>query len=328
MASTSAPAGEANRDPRGAGSGRSSVVIVNFNAGDYLPAALDSVLAQGADPVEIIVVDNCSTDASVDRLPADLFEDGRVRVIRLDRNVGFSRGCNAGLREAVGEEILLLNPDCWMFPGALAALRRALGERPEAGMAGARLMNPDGSEQRGARRAIPNPWTIFCEVLRLHRMMPNHPRFRSFNMHAQALPEKPIAVPAISGACMLVRREAVAEVGQLDGEFFMHFEDLDWCLRFSEAGWKVLFVPDAVVEHTLGVCSASMPVRIEYEKHRSLVYFLKKHFTSYYPSSFMALVSTLVLARFLAVVPRLLLGRVPLARVRRSVRTPVRARQR
>jgi GT2 family glycosyltransferase len=324
VASTSAPASEANRDPRPS---RVAVVIVNFNAGDYLAVAIDSVLAQGADPLEIIVVDNCSSDASVDHLPADLTEDGSVRVVRLDDNVGLSRACNVGLREAAGEEILLLNPDCRMFPGALAALRRALAERPEAGMAGARLINPDGSEQRGARRDIPNPWTIFCEVLRLHRVMPNHPRFRSFNRHAEALPEKPVEVPAISGACMLVRREAVAEVGHLDGAYFMHFEDLDWCLRFNEAGWTVLFVPDAVVEHTLGVCSASIPVRIEYEKHRSLVYFLRKHFTSYYPSSFMALVSTLVLARFLAVVPRLLLGRERSARAH-AVRAQARARQR
>lgn len=172
-------------------------------------------------------------------------------------------------------------------------------------MAGARLINPDGTEQRGARRDIPNPWLIFCEVLQLHRLMSNHPRFRSFNLHAEALPDGPTQVQAVSGACMMVRREAIAMVGQLDNDYFLHFEDLDWCLRFSHAKCGVLFVPGATVVHAQGVSSASRPVRVAYEKHRSLIRFLRKHFTTYYPSSFMALVTALVTIRFVALVPRI-----------------------
>ena len=135
--------------------------------------------------------------------------------------------------------------------------------------------------------------------------MANHPRFRSFNRHAEAVPDGPTVVPAVSGACMMVQRDAIALVGQFDGDYFLHFEDLDWCLRFNQAKCCVLFVPDAQVEHTLGVCSLSMPVRVAYEKHRSLIRFLRKHFTAYYPSSFMALVSALVTARFLLLAPRI-----------------------
>ena len=284
-----------------------SVIIVNFNAGDYLRSAIDSVLSQktGDSAVEIIVVDNHSTDGSLDRLRTESEDSPDLRIIGLDENVGFARACNAGLQVAHGEFLLFLNPDCRMLPGAIAALRDALLDDTDAGMAGARLINPDGSEQRGARRDIPNPWMIFCEVLQLHRLMANHPRFRSFNLHADAVPDGPAEVQAVSGACMMVRREAIALVGQFDGDYFLHFEDLDWCLRFNQAKYIVLFVPDAQVEHTGGVCSLSMPVRVAYEKHRSLIRFLRKHFTAYYPSSFMALVSTLVTLRFLLLAPRI-----------------------
>lgn len=308
-----------------------SVIIVNFNAGDYLRTAVDSVVSQESDQetsetvVEIIVVDNGSSDGSLASLRDEFEESANMRLICLDENVGFARACNIGLQVARGDFLLFLNPDCRMLPDAMAAMKRALLEDDEAGMAGARLLNPDGSEQRGARRDIPNPWLIFCEVLQLHRLMANHPRFRSFNRHAEALPDGPAEVQAVSGACMMVRRSAIAMVGQFDGDYFLHFEDLDWCLRFNQKKCKVLFVPDADVEHTLGICSVSMPIRVAYEKHRSLIRFLRKHFTAYYPSSFMALVSAMVTARFLLLAPRIWLRAHtrPRPRVAHGARLPV-----
>jgi GT2 family glycosyltransferase len=279
-----------------------SVVVVNYNAGAHLRAALDSLWRARRDAVEVIVVDNGSTDDSLANLP------GPVRVLRTGRNLGFARACNLGIAESAGERILLLNPDCRLREGAVRALASALDGDAGAGMAGPRLVNADGSEQRGARRDIPSPWTIFCELVRLHRLMPDHPRFRSFNREREPLPPGPVPVPAISGACMLVRRDAVAGLGLLDERFFLHFEDLDWCLRFTKAGWRVLFVPGAVVEHAQGVCSASAPILAEREKHRSLIRFLGKHFTAYYPSSFMMLVAALVAARFALRLPRLLVA--------------------
>ena len=286
---------------------RVSVVIVNFNAGAYLGAAVESLLTQDEAPLEIIVVDNASRDASLDALakvPAK-----SLRLHRLEHNSGFSAACNLGLRDAHGEMILLLNPDCRLYPGALTALCEALEGRSDAGLTGARLLNPDGSPQRGSRRDIPTPWSIFCEVLQLHRLMARHPRFRSFNRHLEPLPDEPEVVSAVSGACMLIRSEALSEAGQLDESYFLHFEDLDLCLRFDQVGWSVLFAPDAVVEHTPGVCSAGRPVRVSYAKHRSLIRFLRKHFAEYYPSSFMALVSALVMVRFVLMIPAVWLMR-------------------
>lgn len=304
-----------------------TIVIVNFNAGPYLRAAIDSIVAQDVDGdrVEVVVIDNDSTAPGLAEIEADYSAAADLTIVALDHNIGFARACNIGLQTGRGDLVLLMNPDCRLLPGALAAMRDALLEKEHAGIAGARLINPDGSEQRGARRNIPNPWLIFCEVLQLHRLMPDHPRFRSFNRHMEALPKEAAVVPAVSGACMMVKRQAVGEVGLLDGDYFMHFEDLDWCLRFDQARWQVLFVPDATVEHTKGVCTATIPIRVAYEKHRSLMHFLRKHFTAYYPSSFMALVSVLVTTRFVLLAPRVWL-RARVAQSRRprtGVRVPV-----
>jgi GT2 family glycosyltransferase len=274
-----------------------SVVIVNFNAGAYLAAAVESALAQSGLVGEVVVVDNDSADRSLAMLAARV-PDARVRTLRLPRNLGFAEACNRGLAETAGPLVLFLNPDCRMRPGSLAALVSELDVHAHVGMAGPLVVNPDGSEQRGCRRDIPTPWQIFCVAFGLHRLMPAHPRFRAYTRESVPLPSRPELVPAISGACMLVRRAAIGRVGTLDPAFFLHFEDLDWCLRFEKAGQGVLFVPAAVVEHTQGVCSASRPLRSEAAKHRSLVRFLRKNFTGFYPSSFMTAVSGLVALRF------------------------------
>ena len=287
-----------------------SVIIVNFNAGDYLRAAVDSVIAQDGIKAEIIVVDNASTDDSIADLRTGLADADRFRLIEIDSNIGFARACNVGIQAAQGRTLLLVNPDCRLFPGAVAILRDALDAHDGNGMVGPRILNPDGSEQRGARRDIPNPWQIFCVVLQLHRLMPNHPRVRGFNRHGEPLPDEPAEVQAVSGACMMVRRETISAAGTLDGDYFLHFEDLDWCLRINAAGWRIVFVPEAVVEHTQGVCGEKTPFRVEFHKHKSLIRFLQKHFAQFYPSSFMALVAVLVMVRFAVLVPRLAWRRI------------------
>ena len=285
-----------------------SVVIVNFNAGAYLAAAVESVLEQEGVAAEVVVVDNESADRSLAHL-AERVSDERVRTIRLPRNVGFAQACNVGLAETKGSLVLFLNPDCRMRAGALKRLVAEMETHADIGMAGPLVVNPDGTEQRGCRRDVPNPLQIFCVAFGLHCLMPAHPRFRAYTHEGVPLPDRPTLMPAISGACMLVRRAAIERVGTLDPAYFLHFEDLDWCLRFEKAGLGVLFVPAAVVEHTQGVCSASRPLRSEAAKHRSLVRFLRKNFVGFYPSSFIAVVSALVALRFGLVALRVLARR-------------------
>jgi GT2 family glycosyltransferase len=160
-------------------------------------------------------------------------------------------------------------------------------------------MNGDGSEQGGGRRAVPTPWRSFVRAFGLYRFASRWPDlFYDFHLHTQPLPEVPVEVEAISGACMLVRREAVEDVGLWDEGYFLHCEDLDWCMRFREKGWKILFVPDARINHALGACSRSRRVFVEWHKHKGMVRFYGKFFRHQYPGALMWLVTLGVWVRF------------------------------
>ncbi|MDQ6962506.1 MAG: glycosyltransferase family 2 protein, partial [Mariprofundaceae bacterium] len=123
-------------------------------------------------------------------------------------------------------------------------------------------------------------------------------RFECCLMHEMPLPEKAIDIEAISGAFMLVKREALEDVGAMDEGYFLHCEDLDWCMRFRQKNWNILFVPDIEITHAKGVCSEGRPIRVEWHKHKGMVRFYRKFFRHQYPMVFMWLVVTAVWARF------------------------------
>ena len=283
-----------------------SVVIVNFNAGAYLSDAVASVFAQTVAPVECIVVDNASHDDSVGVLQSRV-SDPRLKIVKQESNLGFAAGCNRGIARAGGAFVLLLNPDCFLQEDSLERMITALAENEDAGAVGPLILNMDGTEQRGCRRDIPTPWQIFCVGVGLHRLMPNHPRFRSFNQIGKALPDEVVQVQSVSGACILIRHETIEQIGLLDERYFLHFEDLDWCLRAGESGHEILFVPDATAHHVGGASSRKLPIRVEAHKHASLIRFVRSNFAQYYPSSFILFVTLVVYARFLSVAAGLVL---------------------
>lgn len=271
-----------------------STIIVNYNAGELLRGCVDSLLACPLD-IEIIVVDNASHDGSLDSLTAV----PQVRIIRNPTNVGFPAACNIGLQAASATFLLFLNPDCYFQPGAVATMLASLQSGERVGMVGGLLVNEDGTEQGGGRRAVPTPWRSFVRAFGLHRFAERWPKlFYDFHLHKQPLPNAPIEVEAISGACMLVTREAVADVGLWDESYFLHCEDLDWCMRFRQKGWKILFVPDALIFHALGACSQSRRVFVEWHKHKGMMLFYRKFFRHQYPGFLMALVTLGVWLRF------------------------------
>jgi len=293
----------------GADRARVSVVIVNFNTGTLLAEVVKCVFAQSLAPHECIVVDNASSDGSVAQLRQEV-SDGRLKILELEANLGFAAGCNRGISASTGTHILLLNPDCFLDVESLRTLVEEFDTDDEIGAVGPLILNMDGSEQRGCRRDIPTPWQIFCVGLGLHRLMPNHPRFRSFNRAGEDIPGESVQVQSVSGACLLMQRDTLENVGYLDERYFLHFEDLDWCLRAGNAGWKVHFVPGAVAHHVGGVSGRKRPYRVEAHKHASLIRFVRANFASYYPSAFIAFVSLIVYARWLTVVMRMaLLGK-------------------
>jgi GT2 family glycosyltransferase len=275
-----------------------SVVIVNFSGGPLLSEAVRSVLLSTI-PVEVYVSDNGSTDGSLSSLRHLAAVDRRLQFIENRTNLGFARAANVALERAQGEYVLLLNPDAVIQPDTLVRMIETLAAYPDAGMAGCLLRNPDGTEQAGCRRSVPTPWRTLVRVLHLDKLFPNHPRFRNFVLTRQPLPETPVFLEAISGAFMLVRRKALENVGLLDEKYFLHCEDLDWCMRFRQAGWKILLVPNVEVVHHQGTCSKSMPVFVLWHKHKGMIRFYRKFFRHQYPWPLMPLVMAAVWTRFM-----------------------------
>ncbi len=273
-----------------------SIVVVNYNAGLLLSDCIASALQQAG---EVAVIDNASSDRSIDELEKRFPKENRLKIVRSDTNLGFAAGCNLGLNAVSKPYILFLNPDCILNKGSLQQMLKTLESDSQIGMVGGFLFNPDGTEQGGGRRAIPTPWRSFVRAFGLNRFANRWPKlFFDFHLHKQPLPDSPIEVEAISGACMLVKREALNDVGYWDEEYFLHCEDLDLCLRFRNKQWKILFVPNAPVMHYLGVCSRSRPIFVEWHKHKGMMRFYRKFFRHQYPGVLMWLVILGIWMRF------------------------------
>lgn len=241
------------------------VVVVNYNAGPLLAECVRAVMATPIQ-LEMVVVDNGSSDGSLE--PIKNMQEAGLIVVENADNPGFAKACNQGLRDWQGEFALLLNPDCLAGPQVIPGMLDILKATPRFGMAGCLILNPDGSEQNGCRRLAPTPQRVMAQLFGRVRI----------NLAGLPLPDLPVEVEAISGAFMLVRREAVKAVGLLDEGYFMHWEDLDWCFRFRQAGWPILFEPRLSIIHAKGGCSQRRPVRVAWHKHVGMVRYFEKYF--------------------------------------------------
>jgi len=242
-----------------------SAIVVTHNAAAWIQRSLESLAGTGA---EVVVVDNASTDGTPG-LVREKFRDARVIE---QENKGFGAGNNAGMRAASGRYYLLLNPDAWLTEGALEKLVAFADAHPQAAVIGPRLLNPDGSLQRSVR-GYPSPWRIATEYFFLRKLGPRTHALNAF-FGEQFDHESVREAEYLFGACLLVRREAVDEVGGFDEDFFLMSEEVDWCYRFREAGWKVLFYPGAEVFHVVG---ASLNPRQFHAIVRGHLQFLRKH---------------------------------------------------
>jgi len=242
-----------------------SAVVVTHDAAPWIESSLGSLRGTNA---EVIVVDNASTDGTPDLVRQKFPE---TRMIEQE-NRGFGAGNNAGMRAGSGRYFLLLNPDAWLMDGALEAMVAFADEHPEAAVVGPRLLNPDGTLQRSVR-GYPSPWRIATEYFFLRKLAPRSHALNAF-FGEQFDHESVREAEYLFGACLLVRREAVDSVGGFDEEFFLMSEEVDWCYRFRQAGWKVLFFPGAEVTHVVG---ASLNPRQFKAIVRGHLQFLRKH---------------------------------------------------
>ena len=240
-----------------------SVVVVTLNALPYLERCLESVRGY-----ETVVVDHGSTDGTVE-LVRERFPEARLVE---QENRGLAAGWNRGMREARGRWFLILNADAWVVGDAVEGLVEFAEAYPRAGVVGPRLVNPDGTLQRSVR-GFPTAWRLATEYFFLRKLAP---RSRALNAFYAARFDHATVREAefLMGACMLVRREAVDEVGPLDEDFFLFSEETDWHFRFRAAGWQVLFYPGAEVVHVGG---AGHGGRMFVEQVRGHLRFLAKH---------------------------------------------------
>ena len=240
-----------------------SVVVVTHNALPWIERCLESVRGE-----EVVVVDNGSSDGSADVVREQLPE---ARVIEQE-NLGLAAGWNRGMEEASGRYFLILNSDAWLTDGSLRRLVAFADQQPDAAIVGPRLLNPDGSLQRSVR-GFPTLWRLATEYFFLRKLAPRSRALNAF--YAGGFDHQHVReAEFLMGACMLVRREAVDQVGPLDEDFFLFSEETDWAYRFREAGWKVVFFPEAECVHVGG---ASHGGRMFRENVRGHLRFLAKH---------------------------------------------------
>ncbi len=249
-----------------------SVVIVSWNVCDLLRRCLHSVTRSQSLHCEVIVVDNASTDGSVEMLRAEF---PQARVIANADNRGFPAANNQGLAVAQGRYVLLLNPDTEVVGDGLATMVAYADAHPDVGVVGPQLLNPDGSVQ-SSRRRFPTLMTAFFESTWLQ---PHAPRRLLERYYVLDRPDDAILdVDWVKGAALMARREAVDEVGGMDVGFFMYSEELDWCRRFREAGWRVVYLPTAQIVHYEGKSSEQvLPARHIHFQTSKVRYFRKYH---------------------------------------------------
>ena len=245
-----------------------SIIIVNWNTREFLLPCVRSVLEseQGISS-ELIVVDNGSRDGSGDEVKKTF---PFIHLVENGKNLGFAKAVNQGLQKASGKYVLLLNPDTRVKHGAIRHLLSFMASHLETGVAGAQLLNSDGSRQN----SIANFPSLATELLNkrfLRWLFPKRYPGKERNY------SESVEVDSVIGACMIVRREALDQVGFLDEDYFLFLEETDWCYRMKGAGWKICHVPQAEVYHFQGKSAEAERKRAKVEYYRSRYHFFKKN---------------------------------------------------
>jgi len=246
-----------------------SVVIVTHDSERDLPRCLGPLIGLGS---EIVVVDSRSTDGSVALVRREF---PSVDVIELDRNVGYGGANNVGIAATSGRYVLVLNPDAWPVDDAVRRLVRAADELPRAAVVGPRLVGADGKRQLSIR-GFPTLWRLATEFFFVRWFAPGSRALNAF-YGAGVDPEARAEVEWLMGAAILLRREALDDVGLFDPAFFMYSDEVDLAYRLREAGWSVAYEPDATFVHLGGSSTSASPIEYYRELLRSHVRFMDKH---------------------------------------------------
>ncbi|MHB8413709.1 MAG: glycosyltransferase family 2 protein [Candidatus Acidiferrales bacterium] len=252
---------------------RISIVIVTWNARQFALECLDSLVEYRLDPcVEIIVVDNASSDGTPEIINRKY---PFVRVIQNARNFGFAKANNIGMLASRGRYVCLINSDVVVPRDCLEKMASYLDRNPTIGVLGPQMIGPDGTVGRSCM-SFPTVWACFCRALALDVLIPKSQLFGRLLMTHFAH-DRIADVEVLNGWFWMIQRKAIENVGLLDERFFMYGEDVDWCKRFHNAGWRIVYFADAEAIHYGGASSSDAPIRFYIEMHRARLQYWRKH---------------------------------------------------
>lgn len=247
------------------------IIIVSWNNKATLQNCLESVKKAGSAFLSsVILVDNHSTDGGI--LPVKkLFPE--ILAIENSENLGFSKAVNQGLQKSDTKYILLLNPDTQIFPDTIPRLVEFLEREPQVGIVGPKVMAPDHTPELSFG-PFPNPWSEFVQRKRYYQLERKETGILKWMEEQAKIPQD---VDWVSGVCLVIRREVVEKIGFLDDRFFMYFEDIDYCYRARDAGWRICYDPSTQILHDRGTSMRQNRERIKAEYRRSKKYYYEKH---------------------------------------------------
>jgi GT2 family glycosyltransferase len=252
-----------------------SIVIPTYNALEWIQGCIDSIaLHRPSADFEIIAVDDASSDDTIAMVRQQF---PFVRLFANDKNLGFGKTVNVGLKAAAGDYVLVLNNDTWMHEGTLDAMIAFLDTHADVGIVGPKLLNGDGSLQQQSRRRVPTPFAALLYFTGIARLFPKNPRVAGYLMTAGD-ENQTTEVDSVSGACLMVRRAVVDAIHGFDPEYYLYGEDMDFCWRAKLAGWKVIYYPDAAITHFGGQGgTGKKKLYATIEWHRAMWIFYRKH---------------------------------------------------
>lgn len=271
-----------------------SIIIISYNTKQFLKDCLLSIIKNTPKKIkaEIIVVDNYSTDGSSDLIEKEF---PSVVLIKNKENLGFSKANNIGVKHSKGRYVLFLNSDTVVYPKTLERMIEFMDQHKEAGAATCKAVLPNGQIDEACHRGFPTPWNAFCYFSGLSRLFPKIKLFSGYSLGHMDL-GKIHQIDACCGAFMIVRKEVGDDVGWWDEDFFWYGEDLDFCYRLKQRGWKIFFSPDASILHYKGVSGGIKSLSAHLTKADSqtkklatkarfeaMRIFYKKHYQDKYP---------------------------------------------
>lgn len=287
-----------------------SIVIVNYNVKHFLAQTLNSVqkAIQNIE-TEVFVVDNNSVDGSTavvqEKFPW-------VKLIASTENLGFSKGNNLAIRRALGEYVLLLNPDTVVEEDTFQKILDYLDKNPDVGALGVRMINGEGKFLPESKRSIPTPWVAFNKIFGLSKLFPKSKRFGKY--HLTYLPENQTNdVEVLSGAFMMLRKKVLDEVGLLDEDYFMYGEDIDLSYRVLKAGYRVVYFADTRIIHYKGESTKKGSLNYVVVFYQAMLIFARKHFSGGRQSVFLGIIQTAVFIRAALAIFRRVISSIGLA---------------